>query len=584
MENINPPQNNSPSYGNVNNPNTGRNTKSDKDKQFPNNSTQNFEAKFNSNIQIVQLDQDSNHNNNNNIENNIKNINHEIDPDDFIINIEDGDRNTNRASSTYSPYQNNRITPPDINPEIKITSGKQQFTKTVIMLSSTEEKKENDGDIHPKIEGGTNFTIRDNMMMMNSNAIINNNNRNSNPRQKKQIPSSTGLNSKTQSDNNEYVLFFFINKMSGVGQGKNIISMGVKKVEFSDNLRCTAYIFEMNDEAQCLNGIETLRNELNRISLVKVIIGGGDGSVLDFIEKLNSNHVDVNRCIFGVLPLGRSNDLSRELGWGEDMDITSDMAKFKVIVHDLAEATSVLIDVWDIKLTCDETEGAIVEWNKESVKSLKRDEFNKQITTLKKSFITYFSMGFDARVGFGYNKKHSSCKCCNSCSFFWEGCKKNCCRKTLPVNGFIESFLAVKLDKEAGGDGTDDTLNNITMKENEAPKETIFKTISLAVEEQKKKEREREMTNINMNIDQPNADGDSSSSHNIIKIGKKEYENVILKGEPMGLVCQNIRFFIGGPSNLWKESGDKFGLETFDPKLDKNDKKAVEVKNTLVIK
>ena len=50
--------------------------------------------------------------------------------------------------------------------------------------------------------------------------------------------------------------------------------------------------------------------------MVKVIIGGGDGTVNWVIEALNNSGIDVQKCIFGVMPLGNSNDLSSALGWG----------------------------------------------------------------------------------------------------------------------------------------------------------------------------------------------------------------------------------------------------------------------------
>jgi hypothetical protein len=51
-----------------------------------------------------------------------------------------------------------------------------------------------------------------------------------------------------------------------------------------------------------------------------------------------------------------------------------------------------------------------------------------------------------------------------------------------------------------------------------------------------------------------------------------------LKGEPVALVCQNINYFIGGAANIWRNSTDQFGLETYDPYLNKEDKEAVKRK------
>ena len=96
-------------------------------------------------------------------------------------------------------------------------------------------------------------------------------------------------------------------------------------------------------------------------SLAKIIIGGGDGSVLPVIELLEKEGVNIHNCLFGILPLGAKNDLSSTLGWGSKIKIyqkgtislDSDMSNFKKLVLEFAEASSILIDVWEIKLTLD---------------------------------------------------------------------------------------------------------------------------------------------------------------------------------------------------------------------------------------
>jgi diacylglycerol kinase (ATP) len=41
----------------------------------------------------------------------------------------------------------------------------------------------------------------------------------------------------------------------------------------------------------------------------------------------------------------------------------------------------------------------------------------------------YFSIGVEARVGLGFEKKRTSKVCCNKCVYFIEGIKKICCLK-----------------------------------------------------------------------------------------------------------------------------------------------------------
>jgi len=210
----------------------------------------------------------------------------------------------------------------------------------------------------------------------------------------------------------------------------------------------------------------------------------------------------------------------------DKIDLDCDMTKFKGLVKDFAEASSILIDVWEIKLTLDEKFGEIIEINTKEGKTEKVAKINEnvKVTTLKKSFISYFSLGYDARVGFGFEKSRTQSRCCNHCLFFWENCKKSCCRSTINLDGFIDSFYTVKVENSA-------YMNNsvVTERENLANKELIFK---------------------------------SKDDHS-----KEETEQVVLKGEPICLIGQNVNFYLGKADNLWK-TNDKIGLALHNPNVD----------------
>lgn len=51
----------------------------------------------------------------------------------------------------------------------------------------------------------------------------------------------------------------------------------------------------------------------------------------------------------------------------------------------------------------------------------------------KKKMSNYFSIGVDARIGYGFDKSRTGNRCCNKCVYCWEGFKKMFLR-TLKVN------------------------------------------------------------------------------------------------------------------------------------------------------
>ena len=48
----------------------------------------------------------------------------------------------------------------------------------------------------------------------------------------------------------------------------------------------------------------------------RVIVCGGDGSVMWVVEEMIHYKIDSEKCPIGILPFGTGNDFSRVLGWG----------------------------------------------------------------------------------------------------------------------------------------------------------------------------------------------------------------------------------------------------------------------------
>jgi hypothetical protein len=58
-------------------------------------------------------------------------------------------------------------------------------------------------------------------------------------------------------------------------------------------------------------------------SNIRVIIGGGDGTVLWVVGEMIKYSVDFEKCPIGILPFGTGNDFSRCLGWGGKIGLFS---------------------------------------------------------------------------------------------------------------------------------------------------------------------------------------------------------------------------------------------------------------------
>lgn len=54
---------------------------------------------------------------------------------------------------------------------------------------------------------------------------------------------------------------------------------------------------------------------------VKVIVCGGDGTVLWVVEEIVKAKIDLENIIIGIIPIGTGNDFSRATGWGGEQTI-----------------------------------------------------------------------------------------------------------------------------------------------------------------------------------------------------------------------------------------------------------------------
>lgn len=51
---------------------------------------------------------------------------------------------------------------------------------------------------------------------------------------------------------------------------------------------------------------------------VRVLVGGGDGTIMWVVNELVLNDINLANCPIGIIPFGTGNDFARVTGWGGD--------------------------------------------------------------------------------------------------------------------------------------------------------------------------------------------------------------------------------------------------------------------------
>ena len=269
---------------------------------------------------------------------------------------------------------------------------------------------------------------------------------------------------------------------------------------------------------------------------IKILIAGGDGTVLGIVEELNREKIDLNRCIFGAMPFGTGNDLSNALGFGTECQV-GDINNFQRVLYTYIIGVESKIDIWELCINMDQINGAIYDVIKNGEK-IKEDEEKNKILKFKKTFVNYFSLGFDARVGFEFEQRRTSNRCCNKVVYALEGAKRIfCCKKNYGLTQLLDSFLEGNSNNEISNanNDKDKNINIITEKSSDSDIEEVPNDPLL---------EEKEKINVE-------SDNNSNDKRLVFKTRTDDKKDIVLKGNPVSLVCQNIDFYMGGTRDIW---------------------------------
>lgn len=165
------------------------------------------------------------------------------------------------------------------------------------------------------------------------------------------------------------------------------------------------------------------------MTTIRVIVGGGDGTVMWVIEEMIKYSIDVSKCPIGIVPFGTGNDFSRVLGWGGSAPLKMvgpSLDNLKALISRWRNAITEEFDVWEITIETNENGffRKVSKSNGAAIKEEMKENDGKKKKTMKKHMANYFSLGIDARIGLGFDKHRSNNACCNKVVYCMEGFKK----------------------------------------------------------------------------------------------------------------------------------------------------------------
>ena len=297
----------------------------------------------------------------------------------------------------------------------------------------------------------------------------------------------------------------------------------------------SAIIFDLIDKDEVAKGKKFIKKYLEDLpyNKIKILAAGGDGTTLWMVENLKKQGIPLERCIFGHIPLGTGNDLSNSLGFGGECKVGG-IIDFQRVLYSYLTATQGKIDVWEATVKLDSSDGSLHEIVNKHEK-MKTDSDNKIVKIFKKSFVNYFSMGYDARVGYTVEPKRTSKRCCNRCLYCLIGADRIlCCKKNYGLNDLLDSFQEGVISENSNTEESSSDLSDIEEVRNEPLLPSNDKKDLLAD------------NNCRKYVFRTKNSGDISSKSS----------NIVLTGNPVSIICQNIFYYMGGSQNIWEKSSN----------------------------
>ena len=371
---------------------------------------------------------------------------------------------------------------------------------------------------------------------------------------------------KNISNNNE-LLILFINPISGSQQGSIVLSLTEQyknkeitdfdiiffplvenqtenflfssSQSFDEKVSFASITFNILEENSLQKGYNFIKEYLDyfKNNNLKILLGGGDGTVLRIVEDLFKNNINLHKCIFGNIPMGTGNDLSNSMGFGSTVTLNYQIKQLQRVLYTYLIATEIKIDIWELEVKVEDN-GKIIQITQNGPKIMyeendnnnnnenkEKDENKKILKNWKKTFINYMSIGFDARVGYIFEQKRTASRLFNKAIYGWEAVRRYlCCKKIISLSEIIDSFQVPNSD--------------ILFKKN--PNDPNNKGISSEFSES---EIESSSNEKNKNILFRDVNNEVVS-----------FRKINLIGTHVNIICQNINFYMGGTENIWKSS------------------------------
>ncbi|EER04109.1 diacylglycerol kinase, epsilon, putative [Perkinsus marinus ATCC 50983] len=266
------------------------------------------------------------------------------------------------------------------------------------------------------------------------------------------------------------IVYIFVNPTSGGNRASEYLTLGLQRMKFREN-HCEVYIYDISDGvsgskpsfANLADHAAANTGDNGSSHPIRVLVAGGDGSIMWFLDEAIKHKVDIDSIAIGVIPFGTANDFSRVLGWGASAPrvlLGKRLVNFKGMLTQWLNASIVPYDIWEVEIKC--TNNGSIQHIHNSVKTPLKGSNGEILRDVVKPICNYFSIGVESRIGLGFDKHRTKSKLLNKAVYVVEGTKKLTFTRTPPIPDLISSATCPSIvDQPSGEDRNIFTTNAV---------------------------------------------------------------------------------------------------------------------------
>jgi diacylglycerol kinase (ATP) len=225
----------------------------------------------------------------------------------------------------------------------------------------------------------------------------------------------------------EDVVYLFVNPASGGHEASTFTKSGIDYYHFGEpGLTCHVFVTDIRtgEEGFKRLAVDSKQNAcVTPQRPVRVVVAGGDGTVVWAMQEALEHETDMNKVAFGTVPYGTGNDLSRVLGWGDGNPsniFDENMKVFRELVESWLHAEVKSFDLWEVAISVGKN-GRIRKW-KDSAKKIVRSG-KRPMKNLVKLMSNYFSFGIESQIGMKFDEQRTGSRAINKSIYVLEGIK-----------------------------------------------------------------------------------------------------------------------------------------------------------------